>query len=280
MDQDVIDTASTSLPDEVSNGTAPEQDQAAKPADQPATAPEATNTPEAQPQDTPKKGGVQKRIDELTRERYEAQRQAEHWRQIAEQTQKQQPAKPPTEPPKLEAYTNVDDYLAARDEWVLEQAEARALQRTQEQTQRQQAEQQQQQQAINQQVRQEQFKAREADAAGRYQDYAQAVTAPHVQQMMAARLDILETVIDSEHGPDIAYFLAKNPAQLQNLASLSPLAAVREIGRIEQMFMAGTKKQATNAPDPVRTVGGKAEAGRNPENMSISEYRKWRTQKS
>lgn len=279
MDQEVIDTANSQLPDEASNGTAPEQVQAAQPAEQPAPAPEATNNSDAQPQDTPKKGGVQKRIDELTRERYEAQRQAERWKQEAERRTPQAQRAEPTPPPKLDDFKDVDSYLAARDTWVLDQAEARITQKTQEQSQQQQAEHQHHQQAIERQQRVERFTAQEADAATRYQDYQQAVASPHLQQAISTRPDILESVLDSEHGPDIAYFLAKNPAKLQTLTSLTPLAAVREIGRIEQMFLGGPKNQPTNAPDPVRTVGSKAEAARNPENMSMAEYRKWRTPK-
>jgi hypothetical protein len=278
LDQEVIDTANTQLPDEASNGQpAVLQAPAAQPADTQPPANAEPNNPDAQPQDTPKKGGVQKRIDELTRERYEAQRQADHWRQQAEKAQQSQPAAAPKPAPNIADYQDLNQFLADRDAWVLEQAEQRFTQRTQEQTQQEKAEQSQHQQAIDRQARQEQFKAREIDASGRYQDYQQAVTTPHVQQTLAARPDIVETVIDSDHGPDIAYFLAKNPVKLQELALLTPLAAVREIGRIEQMFMANTTKQNTNAPAPVRTVGGKAEAARNPENMSMAEYRKWRS---
>lgn len=277
MDQEVFDTADTPLPDEAPVSTEAEQVQAAQPAE-PAAAPEVT--PETPPQDAPKKNGVQKRIDELTRERYEAQRQADHWRQVAEQRAQQPQRTEASNPPRLEEYQDVDSFLNARDAWVLEQAEARIFQKAQEQSQRNQVEQQQQQREVEQQIRVERFKAQEMDAVTRYPDYAQAVAMPHIAQAVQARPDILENVLDSEHGADIAYYLAKNPAQLQTLTALSPLAAVREIGRIEQMFMGSPRKQATNAPDPVRTVGGKAEAGRNPENMSIPEYRKWRANQS
>lgn len=279
MDQEVIDTADTPLPDEQSNGTEQEQVTAAQPAEQSATAPEEAST-ETHPQDAPKKNGVQKRIDELTRERYEAQRQADHWRQVAEQRSQQPQRAEPTQPPRLEEYQDVDSYLNARDAWVLEQAEARIFQKASEQSQRNEVEQRQHQHEVERQIRVERFKAQEMDAATRYPDYSQAVASPHVMQAIQTRPDILENVLDSEHGAELAYFLAKNPAQLQTLTTLSPLAAVREIGRIEQMFMGSPKRQATNAPDPVRTVGGKAEAGRNPENMSIPEYRKWRAKQS
>lgn len=270
MDQEAIDTANTPLPDE----TPVASDSTPEPAAQPAEPAPADTQPDAQPQDQPKKGGVQKRIDELTRERYEAQREAEFWRQQAEQ-RAQQPQQQAAPPPKLEDYQDVNQFFEARDAWVKEQTKAEILRETQEQAQRQQFEAQRHQQALAQQQRVERFNAQEAEVAARYPDYNQAIHNPLMQQVKQVRPDILETMVDSDHGPEIAYFLAKNPEHLQRVASLPPLAAVREIGRIEQMFMA-PQKQTTQAPDPVRTVGGKAEATRNPENMSISEYRKWR----
>jgi len=279
MDQEAIDTANTPLPDEVPvNQSEPKPEPAAQPADS-APAPEGTTQPDTQPQDTPKKGGVQKRIDELTRERYEAQRQADHWRQVAEQRAQavqQQQAAPP---PKIEDYQDVNQFLADRDNWIKEQTKAEILREANEFRRRQQQEEQQHQQVIAQQQRVERFVAQEAEAVAKYQDYLPAVSSPQMQQMRQTRPDVIETIIDSDHGPDIAYFLAKNPAQMQRITSLPHLAAVREIGRIEQMFMAPAK-QTTQAPDPVRTVGGKAEVARNPDNMTLAEYRKWRTSQS
>lgn len=280
MDQEAIESANTPLPDEVPVTTSePTPEPAAKEAE-PAPAPVTPeDNPDAQPQDTPKKGGVQKRIDELTRERYEAKREADHWKAVAEQRAQAVQQQQATPPPKLEDFADVNEFFAARDAYVRDQTKAEIYREAHQQSLRQQQETQQHQQAIAQQQRVERFKAQESEAAAKYQDYVTAVSSPVIQQVIQARSEILETMLDSEHGPDIAYFLAKNPTQLQKVASLSPLAAVREIGRIEQMFMA-PQKQTTNAPDPVRTVGGKAEATRNPENMSIAEYRKWRSSKS
>ena len=44
---------------------------------------------------------------------------------------------------------------------------------------------------------------------------------------------ITDAILTSDRGPEVAYHLAKNPALAEKLNRLSPIAAAREIGRIE-----------------------------------------------
>lgn len=293
MDQEAIQVAGNALPDEhlqsaaageatrVETRDTPEPSQTADSAT--AQNPSAGNepqNPDAQPQDNaPKKGnGVQKRIDELTRERYEAQRQAEYWRSMAEAAQQpqQQPKEDPV--PRIEDFQDVNSFMDARDAWVRRQAKAEIVQELTQAQQRAQFEQQQHAQQLAQQQTVERFVAQEHDARARYQDYDAAVSSQLMQQVKQVRPDVIQAVIDSPHGPDVAYFLAKNPARVQQIASLSPVAAAREIGRIEQMFMGQKQVTQTPAPEPTRTVGGEARVSRDPSNMTMAEYRKWRSQ--
>ncbi len=281
MDQEVITTENAPLPDEVVRSapaeiSQPAQQAAPDTAAQTADPAPAENT-DAHPQETPKKGGIQKRIDELTRERYEAVRQAEYWRQQAQAQPAAQPE--PVKPPRIDEYQDVNQFLEARDAYIKEQTKAEVFREYQQVQQRQQIEAQQHQQAIQQQQTVQRFVAAEDDARSKYQDYDAAVQSPLMGQLKQVRPDVIQAVIDSPNGADVAYYLAKNPQMVQQIASLNPFAAAREIGRIEQMFMA-PKPQASAAPTPPRTVGGKAEVSRNPENMSIAEYRKWRAAKS
>jgi hypothetical protein len=252
---------------------------ASAPAKDPTAGGNEPQDPVAQPQEpAQKKGGVQKRIDELTRERYEAERRAQHWEQQARQaaqvaqSAQQQPEKPP---PKIEDFQDINSFFQARDAWVEERAVARL--RQEQAQERQQHQSQQQHDAATVQVLQqaERFKASEAEVAEKYPDYHEAVQTPVMQQLKAARPDITRTVIDSPHGPEVVYFLGKNPQAAIALAQMTPFAAAREIGRIEQMFMQ-PKGQSTSAPPPVRTVGGNAVAERSLEKMGNKEYREWR----
>lgn len=68
----------------------------------------------------------------------------------------------------------------------------------------------------------------------------------------------LEAIADSDVGPDILNHLADNPKECERIASLSPIAAIREIGRIEAKLEAKPepKKTASKAPAPITPGGG------------------------
>jgi hypothetical protein len=296
MDQEALAASSEALPDEhlQSASAAPEtksevtQPQAETPAPAATDAASATANegeepnPDAPPPEQPQKfkGGFQKRIDELTRRSYEAERRAqalEHQLQQRAQAAQQQEA--PKPPPRLEDFQDFNQFMEARDKWVKDEAKAEILREAQEATQQQQVARQQHERAIAVQQVVERFKATEADAMARYPDYTEAVQSPLMQQLKQERPDVAEAVIDSPHGPHVVYHLAKNPALVHEIARLSPFAAAREIGRIEQMFMR-PQSQQTNAPAPPRSVGGNASVTKDPSAMSMAEYRAWRSKQS
>jgi len=87
-----------------------------------------------------------------------------------------------------------------------------------------------------------------------------------------------ELILESQKGPLLAYYLAKNPDRLAELNRMSPTAAAREIGRLEARIRAPTPRAKTNAkppPKPQRGSGGTSPA-KNPANMSMAEYNAWR----
>lgn len=90
--------------------------------------------------------------------------------------------------------------------------------------------------------------------------------------------DVMETVDDvpvsptisgiifsSENGADLMYALAKNRAEFERINTLSPIAAAREIGKIEAALSASGASEAKNtepkkqtkAPAPIVPVGSK-----------------------
>jgi hypothetical protein len=62
---------------------------------------------------------------------------------------------------------------------------------------------------------------------------------------------------ESEHGPAVAYALGNDAKLMAKLARLSPVAAVRELARVE-MTLEATTKPATKAPEPVRPLSGRS----------------------
>jgi hypothetical protein len=70
---------------------------------------------------------------------------------------------------------------------------------------------------------------------------------------------MLETMQESDMGAEVAYHLASNPAEAQRIASLTPRAQAREIGRIEAMLSQPSKPKAktvSDAPEPVASARG------------------------
>ena len=173
--------------------------------------------------------GVQKRIDELTRARREAERQVEYWRGIATQSAQDAPAEKPTR----DQFADPDDYVEALAEWKAEEAVSRVQQ------------QQASQAADN--ARQATWAAREAEAKATIADYDAVVPTSTVP----VKPHVVDALMDSEAGPALVYHLAKNPAVAERLNGMSPMRAAIELGRLETTLTAPAVKAPSNAPPPI-----------------------------
>lgn len=96
-----------------------------------------------------------------------------------------------------------------------------------------------------------------ADKTEDFQDVIEAVDDVRVSPT------IQELIVTSENGPELMYELAKNRAEFERICKLGPLAAAREIGRIESKLQASEAKKPeatkiTKAPKPPTPVSGGA----------------------
>lgn len=205
----------------------------------------------------PKKS-VQERIDEVTRARREAEREAEFWRAKALQAPERQPEpaqavdEDPEPSPDLYEYGENDArFIRAHATWearreVSRQFEERAARQAEE--------------AERQKFNERAMAFADAtpdffDVVGQDFGRAAAVMTPVMQQ--AART--------AEEAPAVAYHLAKHPAEARRIAALNPYAQAVEIGKLAARFGAQpaprpTPQIATNAPEPppqVRGPGGR-----------------------
>lgn len=185
---------------------------------------------------------AQQRIDHLTWEKHQREREAEHWRQIAEQRSQPAPKAEEEKLPTLEAH-GYDEakYQAA----LLEYADARALQSVE----RRFAEYEQQR---SEQARVEAFAARQREFSATAPDFEERVlrdpTLPISEAMRAV-------ILDSETGPAIAYHLAQHREEAERIAQLPPHLAALALGRIEGRMQAVKDAKArpahvTQAPPP------------------------------
>lgn len=207
--------------------------------------------------------GVQPRIDELTRARREAEREAAYWKQVAQGAQS--PAQAAPQRPTPDQFDQYDDYVDALTDWKADQA---VNKRMEQDSTRKVAE-----------TRAQTFAERQAQARTAMPDYDEVVggsdtpIADHVG----------EVILDSDLGPQLAYHFAKNPDALMRLNSMSPTAAAREIGKLESTLSAkpaapaASTKKVSAAPAPAGTLGTQGRATTPPlANLSMDEYMKQR----
>jgi len=224
--------ATTATAPQVADANEPEPTQGAE------SAPAVTNPDE----DTSKVlDPVQKRIDELTRRRYDAERERDYWREHAQRVQEPKPEpKPPAEAPQDVGKTLAD---FAYDEskyqaYLFKQAESRAVAAAEAVLSKKQTE-----TARFQTVTA--HKERESEFAKKVPDYFEVAHYAPITESMA------EIIMESDNSAELAYHLGKNRQVALNLSRLPPLQQAREIGRLEAK-LAGkpTPAQVSGAPPP------------------------------
>lgn len=94
---------------------------------------------------------------------------------------------------------------------------------------------------------------------------------------IATRPDVVspvlaDLVLESDFAPELTYHLGSNPELARRLSNLPPVAAARELGRIEATLNAPQPKTKSSAPAPISPVNPTGTAAKNPEDMSVQEW--------
>lgn len=213
----------------------------------------------------PRAKGVQKRIDELTANWREEQRTRQRLESMLEKVLTQKPAesKPVVQSePKQDQFQTYEEFVDARAQWA---ADKRFEERLQQERERQE-----QADAVS---KREAFVDRARTFAATTPDYDQVAFNPS--------LPISDTVADalnlSDKGPEILYFLGKNPSEAQRISSLTPVQAALEIGRLEAKLSLPQPRTVTKAPPPINPLsGGSGSVVTDPDKMTQGEWMKWR----
>lgn len=232
------DTPAAEVPAPVAETPATVETHSDATAEQQATDAENTEAADDTGEQKPKKKHwAYDRIDELTRRRREAEREAEYWKARASRT---------VDPNSLDYEEGIAERVAQRHR--TEQAETA--------------------QATAQQLSVEAFNYRETMAREKFTDYDAVTRNPNVAITEA----MAEVIRDSDVGPDVAYHLGKNPQEAARIASLPTHLQAREIGRIEERLSAPKPGRKVPAA-PVQPVSGIAAGGsKDPGSMSMAEY--------
>lgn len=204
--------------------------------------------------------GVQVRIDELTRKRGEAEREAAYWRAQALQGKAPNSANAALSKPTLDQFEDPAEFIEALTDW---KADAAVAKRMEADTTRKAVE-----------VRAQTFQERAVALRAELPDYddvlnaSDAVVTEHVGEILQ----------DSEYGPKLAYTFAKDPSSLERLNRMTPVQAAREIGRLEAGFASKVAppppapKKLSQTPPPANPLGQGRSTAPPLANASMEEY--------
>jgi hypothetical protein len=295
---DLIDTTNPALsstndlpvvetkPDSVA-APEPEVEVEAEQTEESATSPEI----ETAASDEPKKAkGVQKRLDELIKQREEEKQ--EKLRLLALLEAREEKPKVEAEPVKADVeqdppepsendFADPDAYKSALRNYYKEiasNAAARQFKQFQAENERKA-----QETAIAESQKRviEAYNERVAKVQEKYPDFEQVGKSPDVR----VSGHMLYAIINHENGPDLQYYCGKNPAEVARIEALPPERQLIEIGQIIASLNAPSKPApvvaVSAAPKPIKPISAGTESiTKNPEEMSMDEYAAWRKQQS
>ncbi|QEL19335.1 hypothetical protein [Limnoglobus roseus] len=229
--------------------TAPEQIEDSAPSDDPGD----DSTDEQRPKKS--KGGFQKRIDELTREREIVRIEKENLARELQAIREKERATPatatdPGAAPRIEDCATVEEFRDKTAEWGRQQARFEAAQQAEQDRIADEAAKAKQEQI----TRQAEFRVKAQKAMTKYSDWQAVAMAPTVPYSETSA----HLVAQSEHAAELAYHLGKNPEVADRLARLDQYSCMREVIRLEARITAAPPpKPITKAEDPIKPVGGR-----------------------
>lgn len=202
------------------------------------------------------KSKLERRIERHERQQLEAEIRAKVLSEIKPQ------AEVTNDKPREDQFNTYGDYLEALADWKADQKLSQ-WQQTQSQQQKQLTEQQEQQRQA------ERIQSILRKGEDKYDDFEQAVKSMDVEFSKPALLAIAE----SELAADITYYLATHDQEAQRLASLTPFAQAKEIGKLEDKLSSPPIKKVSKAPEPISPVtSGKAANDSLSDNMSMDAW--------
>lgn len=197
------------------------------------------------------KGGFQKRIDRLIKQTSALEQQLADERAARAALEAKGSAKPeekkaaPSDRPARDQFATDEEYIDALVGWRLKaekESEARA--------------------AEDARVKAvfKSYNEKLIEARARIEDFDEVVGASDV----TVPKDVILAIPEMENGPDVAYFLGKNPDICAELLEMTPLKAIGMAWKISESLINGGKKEKaeekpklqSKAPAPIKPVTG------------------------
>lgn len=97
-------------------------------------------------------------------------------------------------------------------------------------------------------------------------------------QMIGVNRDFLELVTTSDAGVKLLHHLGTDMDEAVRIAALPPVQMARELTRLEyKLGQAPAAKPVSKAPAPIKPISGHGVGSKSPGEMSDAEYSKWRS---
>lgn len=272
MTNAVVETVPESLVQRLTETPAPAAETQTN-AEHPATA------ENAQPEETPEQVAAAAEEKEKARQAYKRREERKQFKRsveletenrlLRERLQSEKPAATTTPAePKRDDFPDYEAYLDARADWRADQKLEARLKSERESRQGQER---QNQSAANQQKQVADWTKREKEFSATAKDYDDIATAFVDDEIGQFSNEARAAIV--ELGPQMLYYLAKNPKVADSIKELSELAQVRELGRLEDKLKPVEGKKNSDAPAPAKpNPQGKSGGNKDPEKMSVDEW--------
>lgn len=222
--------------------------------------------------------GYQKRINQLTREKYERQQEnADLKARLDKLEAKPEAAKAPDiVAPNEDDFDTHGEYQAAHTKFVSDTASNAAYDRIT-------AENASSAEVTKQNERQEAVKVKKAafeknldEKRANFEDFEDVA---YGHQFMD--LDLAEQIFEMDKGPEVAYHLGSHLDEAARIFALQPVQRARELTKLEFQVEALAPKKVSDAPDPLNPLGNNEKVdvnGKDGENLTTDEWQAWRNQ--
>lgn len=210
---------------------------------------------------------VQKRIDQVVREREQERREKEALQRRIEELEKGKHSDKSDKEPLEDDFETYDEYLDALDAYDNKQSKA------QDKPEPKQDEQEQPSELTDSQKTAMAVIKESVDSADKPEDFEAVALNPEVP----ITGDMLEALAECEDPAKVMYHLGQNKDLAADIASGSPAQQMRAIAKLDLTVTSKPPKptKTTNAPDPISPVGGSDAQQKSPAEMSQSEYEAW-----
>lgn len=229
------------------------------------------STDESEGEEAPKKtSGFKKRIGKLSKQKAEAERLADYWRNEAlkkPQTQAdpvQTKAADNSNKPKSDEYTTHEEFVEALTDWKMAQRDAKA--------------------------KQTEIKTRHEKQISTHQERVKEFVKAHDDfddvisdvDDIPMSMTVQEVILAADNGPELMYELAKSRDEYKRICALPAIAAAREMGKFEAKLQSKSSSvesvEIKTKPKPISPINAKSAGNKNPEDMTFKEFEKWREQ--